>query len=140
MQVDSATLVAPKQTPFEFHGYELNVVRRLRVCHDGFKDMKKLSRKQKQPRILITAQVKKSVPLRERRSALLRHVPGDWGELSEEDRKETDRWFASGQRVQSAHTARNGTRFWILTEPDRSETIIMLPEEYPKVYEFPFDD
>jgi len=31
---------------------------------------------------------------------------------------------------QVANRARNGTKFWILTEADRSVTSILLPEDY----------
>jgi hypothetical protein len=35
-----------------------------------------------------------------------------------------------GSRLLSSYTARNGRRFWIITEWDRSVTTILLPEEY----------
>jgi len=35
-----------------------------------------------------------------------------------------------GWRILSAYRTSNGTRFWIITEADRSSTTILLPEEY----------
>src|ERR1043166_4776484 len=35
-----------------------------------------------------------------------------------------------GARLLSAYRLRNGTKFWIITEADRSSTCILLPEDY----------
>ena len=63
-------------------------------------------------------------------SALRRHAVGDWGELDKEDRQENDRSLAEGDRILSAYVAQESTRFWIITEADRSVTTILLPEDY----------
>ena len=62
--------------------------------------------------------------------ALLRHVTGDWGDLDAEDRQVNDEAVAHGARILSAYQAANGTRFWIITEADRSVTTVLLPEDY----------
>jgi hypothetical protein len=62
--------------------------------------------------------------------SLSRHSCGDWGELCDEDKKENDRSIRSDGRLLSAYSGQNGTRFWIITEADRSATTILLPEEY----------
>lgn len=59
-----------------------------------------------------------------------RHQAGDWGELGEEDRATNDRALVAGERLLSAYRAANGTRFWIITEADRSATTVLLPEDY----------
>jgi hypothetical protein len=59
-----------------------------------------------------------------------RHQEGDWGEVPEEDRQENEFSVAQGFRLLSAYTLRTGIRIWIITEPDRSATTILLPEEY----------
>jgi hypothetical protein len=59
-----------------------------------------------------------------------RHASGDWGELSEEDRKENEFSITEGLRILSAYRLRDGTKIWIITEADRSSTCILLPEEY----------
>jgi hypothetical protein len=61
---------------------------------------------------------------------LLRHVQGDWGDLSEEDRQENELSLREGFRLFSVYHDRNGTKFWIITEADRSVTTILLPSEY----------
>lgn len=73
------------------------------------------------------------------RKALDQHTPGNWGTLSNDQRRENDVSFELGRRVLSAHTAENGTTFLIVTEPDRLETIVFLPEEYPDVFELDID-
>lgn len=61
---------------------------------------------------------------------LRRHLGGDWGDVSEGDREENEHSLAQGFRLLSAYTLHNGTRFWIITEADRSVTTFLLPEEY----------
>ena len=58
------------------------------------------------------------------------HSQRDWGEVSEEDRAANDRAVENGERILSAYVAENGTRFWVITEADRSATTVLLPEEY----------
>jgi hypothetical protein len=59
-----------------------------------------------------------------------RHCRCDWGDLCEDDRRENDRSLREGGRLFSAYADRNGVRFWIITECDRSATTLLLPEEY----------
>ena len=61
---------------------------------------------------------------------LIRHSCGDWGEVNAEDSGENDLSVIRGLRILSAYTMSNGTRFWIITEADRSSTCILLPSEY----------
>jgi hypothetical protein len=62
---------------------------------------------------------------------LARHVCGDWGELSEGDRKENELSLKQGLRLLSSYrTSADDTRVWVITEADRSATTILLPEEY----------
>jgi len=62
--------------------------------------------------------------------ALARHVTGDWGDLDEEDCRANDESVRVGSRILSAYVDPHKTRFWIITEADRSSTTILLPEEY----------
>ena len=61
---------------------------------------------------------------------LLRHVQADWGELDEHDRKENEFSLQKGLRLLSAYKLPDGTKFWVITEADRSATTFLLPEEY----------
>jgi hypothetical protein len=61
---------------------------------------------------------------------LARHVSGDWGDLSEEDRQENEFSLTHGFRLLSSYRLRNGTKIWAITESDRSATTLLLPEEY----------
>jgi hypothetical protein len=62
--------------------------------------------------------------------AIARHVSGDWGNLDEHDRKRNDESLEFGGRFFSQYFAQDGTKFWIVTECDRSVTTILLPREY----------
>ena len=62
---------------------------------------------------------------------LKRHVTGDWGELSEEDRHENELSVQQGFRILSAYRLpRTGVKLWVITEADRSATTLLLPDEY----------
>jgi hypothetical protein len=62
---------------------------------------------------------------------LERHVTGDWGDLSEEDKRENDLSVTEGFRILSAYTIpRTGVKIWIITEADRSSTTLLLSDEY----------
>jgi len=63
-------------------------------------------------------------------AGLKRHESGDWGEICGEDQQANDRALLEGERLFSAYRATNGTKFWIITEADRSVTTILLPEDY----------
>lgn len=61
---------------------------------------------------------------------LIRHISGDWGDVDQHDRRENELSLEHGWRILSAYRLINDTRFWIITEADRSATTILLPEEY----------
>ena len=67
---------------------------------------------------------------RELSLALFRHLCGDWGDVDEHDRNANDNSLVNGTRLLSSYRDENGTKFWIITEADRSYTTILLPEEY----------
>jgi hypothetical protein len=54
---------------------------------------------------------------------LTRHVNREWGDLSDEDRKENDYSLEHGFRLLSAYRTHAGDKLWIITESDRSVTI-----------------
>ena len=62
--------------------------------------------------------------------ALARHQSGDWGDMCEEDRNENNLSLEKGFRLFSVYHAKNGVKFWIITEADRSVTTILMPEDY----------
>jgi len=61
---------------------------------------------------------------------LARHAKGDWGDLGEGDLKSNEIALAQGLRLLSAYVDRNGIRFWIITEADRTVTTVLLPDDY----------
>lgn len=71
------------------------------------------------------------LPPREVFRALSRHAQADWGDLCREDRERNDQALESGEeRLFSSYHTEDGTKFWIITEWDRSVTTILLPDEY----------
>jgi hypothetical protein len=61
---------------------------------------------------------------------LERHITGDWGDMCEDDHKENELSLQNGCRLLSVYRAKNGVRFWIITEANRSATTVLLPEDY----------
>lgn len=63
-------------------------------------------------------------------TSLSRHIQGDWGEVCEEDHQENELSLKEGFRLLSVYKGSNQTKFWIITEADRSVTTVLLPEDY----------
>jgi len=63
-------------------------------------------------------------------AGLQRHQVGDWGDVSAEDRQANDRASIDGTRLFSVYQSEAGTKFWIITEADRSATTVLMPEDY----------
>jgi hypothetical protein len=80
--------------------------------------------------IIVTADAARTIPPLDIKTALTRHLRGDWGDLGPEDRQRNDETLERGGTLASIFTASNGTKFYVLTEADRSATTILLPEEY----------
>ena len=62
--------------------------------------------------------------------AIGRHAQGDWGEVCTADARENERALVSGGRLFSVYRDRRETKFYVITEADRSATTVLLPEEY----------
>lgn len=61
---------------------------------------------------------------------LLRHVRGEWGDLGPEDLRANDQALIHGGRLFSAYILPTTEKIWIISESDRSSTLILLPSEY----------
>jgi hypothetical protein len=60
---------------------------------------------------------------------LHRHVTGDWGNLTDADKKENNLSVQKGFRIPSAYGTEE-RKLWFITEADRSVTTILRPDEY----------
>ena len=63
-------------------------------------------------------------------TSLKRHTGGDWGELTEEDKKENEFSMEKHLRLFSAYKKDSLPKIWIITEADRSATTVLFPDEY----------
>jgi len=63
-------------------------------------------------------------------ASIARHAAGDWGDLSEEDKKENEYSLDKHLRLFSAYDKYPMPKIWIITEADRSATTVLFPEEY----------
>jgi len=68
-------------------------------------------------------------------SLLDRHLKGDWGDLSDDDKKLNDEALVDGSRIMSAYTLTSGDKLWAITEAADDEgiricTTLLRPDEY----------
>ena len=63
-------------------------------------------------------------------AALARHHRGDWGDVGKEDHSENELSLQQGFRLFSVYHGAHGTKFYIITEHDRSVTTVLLPSDY----------
>lgn len=80
-------------------------------------------------RLLVTPRVRDFLSQGESIEIIRRHSKGDWGDLSEEDKKENDLSVKEGFRILSSYSIREKT-IWVITEADRSATTLLFPDEY----------
>lgn len=60
---------------------------------------------------------------------LERHVQGDWGDVSADDKAANDRDLLDEGRLLSVYK-QGGKTLYIITEADRSVTTFLLPSDY----------
>lgn len=61
---------------------------------------------------------------------LIKHQKGNWGDICKDDWRENDLSVKKGFRILSAYRTIKDEKIWVITEADRSATIILLPSEY----------
>ena len=79
---------------------------------------------------VITPQARDTLHPEDVLGAICRHALGDWGDVCEDDRQENDFSLPRYLRLLSVYHDRKGTKFWVITEADRSTTTVLLPHEY----------
>ena len=62
-----------------------------------------------------------------------RHVIGDWGALSEEDKQENELSVREGFRILSSDTLKSGVKIWLIAAAERSVTTILSAGKTPTV-------
>ena len=62
--------------------------------------------------------------------SMTRHENGDWGDMPISDKNSNDVALLCEDRIVSSYADRNGAKFYIITEADRSITTVLLPSEY----------
>ena len=80
-------------------------------------------------RVVITSHAADVLPGSAVKTALQRHAAGDWGDVCPADAAENELSLREGFRLLSVYMA-DETKFWVITEADRSATTVLLPEDY----------
>jgi hypothetical protein len=61
---------------------------------------------------------------------ITRHLMGDWGDMDSHDRAHNDHALLIGGRLLSAYQVAETETVWIITESTRTETTVLLSDEY----------
>jgi hypothetical protein len=80
--------------------------------------------------VVMTPAAMESLNAEDVAAAIERHAQGDWGDCGPEDRQENEFSLRIRLRLLSVYHDRSGTKFWIITEADRSATTVLLPDDY----------
>lgn len=59
-----------------------------------------------------------------------RHARGDWGDMPMEDLCQNDYMVHRRGRLMSSYLVDEKITLWALSEPDRMQTLLLLPDEY----------
>lgn len=81
-------------------------------------------------RVVATANALSKLDAGSMAQAIRRHAAGDWGELDAHDRAANQAALRNAGRLLSVYRDRAGTRFYVVSESDRSATTLLLPEDY----------
>jgi hypothetical protein len=82
-------------------------------------------------RVLITPGAATEICGEEITRALRRHQCGDWGQLESEERACNEQVLNAGGWLLSAYDdPETGSRFLIITQPDRMVTTVLIPSEF----------
>lgn len=73
--------------------------------------------------VLATARVEQS-------TLLDRHRRGDWGDVDADEAEDNNRAAGTGSLIHSIYDLGTGASVWVITEGDRSTTIVITPDEY----------
>lgn len=80
--------------------------------------------------LVATPNALANVSHEEIQTSLSRHVRGDWGDCCPDDTAANDNALLEGSRLLSVYHTANQTKYWIITEWNRSVTTVLLPEDY----------
>ena len=81
-------------------------------------------------RVVFTRKALKNLTQEDIVCGLDRHAAGKWGDVDELAGKLNEAAVCLSLRVSSKHLSAKGVTFWIFTLADRSETTVLLPEDY----------
>jgi hypothetical protein len=80
--------------------------------------------------VVISANAARKLTTEDVDKALQRHLRADWSDLASSDPVENERCLLHACHLLSAYRSAKGERFWVITLPDRSQTQLLLPEDF----------
>ena len=80
--------------------------------------------------ICCTAGALLSLTVEEIRTAISRHARHDWGLVSPDEKQVNDEALDGGRGICSVFESAGGERFMVTTNPERSLTTVLMPDEY----------
>lgn len=62
---------------------------------------------------------------------IVKHLQGDWGDVSSADKKENEQALQEGGRLMSSFKVNDSReKIWVITEADRSVLTVLFPSDY----------
>ena len=80
--------------------------------------------------IVLTQQAYRLLPMDEVNLCLQLHMGGYWGELRPYEQEQNEIALLNGGRLMSVYESLTGVSFWIVTQPDRAFTTVLLDWEF----------
>lgn len=68
---------------------------------------------------------------------LMRHMKGDWGQVSDEDWQRNERALDTGHFLLSSYVLSSGQKIWVHTTGTRAATFVLLPAESGQLKPWP---
>jgi hypothetical protein len=81
-------------------------------------------------RLTITPNARATLSRQEIDLALARHLSGDWGDLNSAEWAHNDASLCVGLGLLSLYRAKDGEKFFVITDGNRSETTVLLASDY----------
>lgn len=79
--------------------------------------------------VRITSMAREALNRQDVKTALDKHSACNWGDVGANEWMQNDEAYKSGGKIVSRHISKNGKAFLLITEADRSETTVFLPDD-----------
>ena len=116
--------------PAPFTAIQLYMAKVMSRDRGAGRELDKLSRLFRLGIICTAPEAREAISPDEINMAVQRHSRGDWGNVGPSVSRDNDEGVRNGWPLKSSFVSQNGIEYWVLTDADRSRTVVVLPNEY----------